>query len=312
ATHLMHAALNSVLGSHVEQKGSLVNEHHLRFDFSHFSAITDAEIQQIEDLVNSEIRANRGVQTSVMGIDEAKEAGAVALFGEKYGDEVRVVSMGDFSMELCGGTHITRTGDVGLFVIRSESGVAAGVRRIEALTGNAAMQYFAEKISTLANIAEMVKGNNTNTESKVQSLLDKIRELEKENNRLNDKLASSSGNDLVSGVVDVEGISVVASVMENANADSLRKTVDQLREKLGSVVVVLGTADGDKVTFVAGVSSDLVKQVHAGNLIRSVAEIAGGRGGGRPDMAQAGASQPEKLGDAIAAVEKLVAGQLQS
>ena len=262
--------------------------------------------------MNAEIRANREVLTSVMGIDEAKEAGAVALFGEKYGDEVRVVRMGDFSMELCGGTHITRTGDIGLFVIRSESGVAAGVRRIEALTGNAAMQYFAEKISTLGSIAAMVKGNNTNTESKVQSLLDKVRELEKENNRLNDKLASSSGDDLASSVIDVQGIQVVASVMENANADSMRKTADQLRDKLGSAVVVLGTAEGDKVSFIAAVTSDLTKRVHAGNLIRSVAEIAGGRGGGRPDMAQAGASQPEKLNDAVAAVEKLVEAQLQS
>ncbi len=312
ATHLMHAALKSVLGSHVEQKGSLVNEQYLRFDFSHFSAITPEEIQRIEDLVNAEIRANREVRTSVMGIDEAKEAGAVALFGEKYGDEVRVVRMGDFSMELCGGTHVTRTGDIGLFVIRSESGVAAGVRRIEALTGNAAMQYFAEKISTLGSIAAMVKGNNTNTESKVQSLLDRVRELEKENNRLNDKLASSSGDDLASSVIDVQGIQVVASVMENANADSMRKTADQLRDKLGSAVVVLGAAEGGKVSFIAAVTSDLTKRVHAGNLIRSVAEIAGGRGGGRPDMAQAGASQPEKLNDAIAAVEKLIEAQLQS
>jgi alanyl-tRNA synthetase len=312
ATHLMHAALKSVLGSHVEQKGSLVNDQYLRFDFSHFSPISNEEIKRIEDLVNAEIRANREVLTSVMGIDEANEAGAVALFGEKYGDEVRVVRMGDFSMELCGGTHITRTGDVGLFVIRSESGVAAGVRRIEALTGNAAMQYFSEKISTLGKIAEMVKGNSKNTETKVQNLLDKVRELEKENNRLNDKLASSSGDDLATSVIDVEGIPVVASVMEKANADSMRKTVDQLRDKLGSAVVVLGAVDGDKVSFVAGVTSDLTKRVHAGNLIRSVAEIAGGRGGGRPDMAQAGASKPEKLNDAIAAVEKLVEAQLQS
>ena len=312
ATHLMHAALKSVLGDHVEQKGSLVNDQHLRFDFSHFSALTDKEIKQIEDLVNSEIRANREVITSVMAIDEAKEAGAVALFGEKYGNEVRVVKMGDFSMELCGGTHIARTGDAGLFVIRSESGVAAGVRRIEALTGNAAMQYFAERLATLGKIATMVKGNNSNTEIKVQSLLEKVRELEKENNRLNDKLASSSGDDLASCVVDVQGIPVIASVMQNANPDSMRKTVDQLREKLGSVVVVLGASEGDKVSFVAGVSADLIKQVDAGNLIRAVAEIAGGRGGGRPDMAQAGANQPEKLSDAITAVEKLIEAQLQS
>jgi len=312
ATHLMHAALKSVLGDHVEQKGSLVNSDYLRFDFSHFSPVNEGEIKQIENLVNAEIRANRDVNTAVMAIDEAKAAGAVALFGEKYGDEVRVVRMGDFSMELCGGTHVSRTGDIGLFVIRSESGVAAGVRRIEALTGDAAMQYFSERMATLNKITVMVKGNITNTEEKVHSLLDKLHGLEKENNRLNDKLASSSGDDIASNVIEVEGIPVVASIMENANADTMRKTVDQLRSKLGSVVVVLGASNGEKVSFIAGVSPDLTDRVHAGNLVRSVAEIAGGRGGGRPDMAQAGASNPDKLNDAIAAVEKLVEAQLQS
>ena len=312
ATHLMHAALKSVLGNHVEQKGSLVNSDYLRFDFSHFSPLNEGEIRQIENLVNAEIRANREVHTAVMAIDEAKAAGAVALFGEKYGDEVRVVRMGDFSMELCGGTHVSRTGDIGLFVIRSESGVAAGVRRIEALTGNAAMKYFSERMATLNNISAMVKGNNSNAEAKIHSLLDKLRGLEKENNRLNDKLASSSGDDIASSVIEVDGVPVVASIMENANADSMRKTVDQLRSKLGSVVVVLGASNGDKVSFIAGVSADLTDRVHAGNLIRSVAEIAGGRGGGRPDMAQAGASNPDKLNDAISAVEKLVEAQLQS
>ncbi len=311
ATHLMHAALKSVLGNHVEQKGSLVNADYLRFDFSHFSPLSEDEIKQIENLVNKEIRANRDVHTAVMAIDEAKKAGAVALFGEKYGDEVRVVRMGDFSMELCGGTHVSRTGDVGLFVIRSESGVAAGVRRIEALTGNAAMQYFSERMATLNKISAMVKGNITNTEEKVQSLLDKLYGLEKENNRLNDKLASSSGDDIASTVIEVEGVPVVASIMDNANADTMRKTIDQLRSKLGSVVVVLGASNGEKVSFIAGVSADLTDRVHAGNLIRSVAGIAGGRGGGRPDMAQAGASKPEKLSEAIAAVKDLVAEQLK-
>ena len=312
ATHLMHAALRTVLGSHVEQKGSLVTDQYLRFDFSHFSPISQIELKRIEDLVNEEIRANRDVQTAVMGIDDAKKAGAVALFGEKYGDEVRVVQMGEFSMELCGGTHVTRTGDIGLFVIRSESGVAAGVRRIEALTGKAALDYFTDHVSTLDHINELLKGNSTNTEAKVRSLLDKLRELEKENNRLNDKLASSSGDDIASSVIDVEGIPVIASVMENASADSMRKTVDQLRNKLGSAVVVLGSAEGDKVSFVAGVTSDLTNRIHAGNLIRSVAEIAGGRGGGRPDMAQAGASNPDKLNEAIEAVKGLVEAQIQS
>jgi len=312
ATHLMHSALKSVLGSHVEQKGSLVTDQYLRFDFSHFSPISQIDIQRIADLVNDEIRANNDVLTDLMDIDDAKKAGAVALFGEKYGDEVRVVQIGEFSMELCGGTHVRRTGDIGLFVIRSESGVAAGVRRIEALTGKAALQYLAEHVSTLDHINELVKGNGTNTEAKVRSLLDKLRELEKENNRLNDKLASSSGDDIASSVIDVDGIPVIASVMEKASADSMRKTVDQLRNKLGSAVVVLGSAEGEKVSFVAGVTSDLTKRVHAGNLIRAVAEIAGGRGGGRPDMAQAGASNPEKLGEAIEAVKELVSAQILS
>ncbi len=312
ATHLMHAALKSVLGSHIEQKGSLVNSQYLRFDFSHFSPLSEDEINQIENQVNAEIRANRDVHTAVMAIDEAKATGAVALFGEKYGDEVRVVRMGDFSSELCGGTHVSRTGDIGLFAIRNESGVAAGVRRIEALTGNTAMQYFSEKIATLNNISAMVKANNSNAEEKIHGLLDKLRALEKENNRLNDKLASSSGDDIASSVIEVEGVPVLASIIENANIDSMRKTIDQLRNKLGSVVVVLGASNGEKVSFIAGVTPDLTDRVHAGNLIRSVAEIAGGRGGGRPDMAQAGASKPEKLNEAIAKVKELVAAQLQS
>ncbi|NOY17637.1 MAG: alanine--tRNA ligase [Gammaproteobacteria bacterium] len=312
ATHLMHAALKSVLGVYVEQKGSLVNSDYLRFDFSHFSPLSEGEIKQIENRVNTEIRANRTVHTDVMAIDEAKAAGAVALFGEKYGDEVRVVRMGDFSMELCGGTHVSRTGDIGLFVIRSESGVAAGVRRIEALTGDTAIQYFSERMATLNKISAMLKGNSANIEEKIHSLLDRLREIEKENNRLNDKLASSSGDDIALTVIEVEGVPVVASIMENANADTMRKTIDQLRSKLGSVVVVLGASNGEKVCFIAGVSPDLTDRIHAGNLIRAVAEIAGGRGGGRPDMAQAGGSKPEKLKEAIATVKELVAAQLQS
>jgi alanyl-tRNA synthetase len=308
----MHAALKTVLGSHVEQKGSLVTDEYLRFDFSHFNPMTHEEMQQVEDLVNTEIRANQPVESAVMDINEAKEAGAVALFGEKYGDVVRVIRMGDFSMELCGGTHVSRTGDIGLFVIRSESGVASGVRRIEALTGRGAMQYLQGRSQRLDIIAGLVKGNNKNTVEKVNSLLERVRELEKENSRLNDKLASSSGDDMASTVVDVDGIPVIASVMENATADSMRKTVDQLRSKLGSAVVVLGSTDGKKVSFVAGVTKDLTDRVHAGNLVRSVAEIAGGRGGGRPDMAQAGASNPDKLADAIAAVRDLVAAQANS
>ena len=310
ATHLMHAALKSVLGDHVEQKGSLVNDHYLRFDFSHFSPMTGAELQQVQDLVNAEIRANRPVDTALMAIDEAKKAGAMALFGEKYGDTVRVVSMGDFSMELCGGTHVARTGDIGLFVIRSESGVAAGVRRIEALTGNGAMNYLSGRSEALARIGELLKGNADNAEDKVRALIERSRELEKDNSRLNDKLASSAGSDLAGSAVDVQGIPVVAAKLSSPDAGAMRKTIDQLRSKLGSVVIVLGGSDGNKVTFVAGVSPDLTDRLHAGNLVKSVAEVAGGRGGGRPDMAQAGAPDATKLDAAIESVVSAVEAQL--
>jgi alanyl-tRNA synthetase len=312
ATHLMHAALKTVLGGHVEQKGSLVNDRYLRFDFSHFNAMTPEELQRVQDLVNAEIRANRDVDTQLMAIDDAKAAGAMALFGEKYGDNVRVVSMGDFSMELCGGTHVNRTGDIGLFVIRSESGVAAGVRRIEALTGAGAMDHLCGQAQTLNRIGTLLKGNVGNAEEKVQSLMDRSRELEKENSKLNDKLASSAGSDLASNVVDVQGVPVVAAKLANADAGAMRKTIDQLRSKLGSAVIVLGGSDGGKVTFVAGVSSDLTDRLHAGNLVKVVAEVAGGRGGGRPDMAQAGAPNPDKLDDAIDSVVSAVEAQLQS
>jgi alanyl-tRNA synthetase len=310
ATHLMHAALKSVLGEHVEQKGSLVNDHYLRFDFSHFSPMTGEQLQQVQDLVNAEIRANRPVDTALMAIDEAKKAGAMALFGEKYGDTVRVVSMGDFSMELCGGTHVTRTGDIGLFVIRSESGVAAGVRRIEALTGNGAMNYLSGRSETLARIGELLKGNADNAEDKVRLLIERSRELEKDNSRLNDKLAFSAGSDLAGSAVDVQGIPVVAAKLSSPDAGAMRKTIDQLRSKLGSVVIVLGGSDGNKVTFVAGISPDLTDRLHAGNLVKSVAEVAGGRGGGRPDMAQAGAPDAAKLDAAIESVVSAVEAQL--
>ena len=312
ATHLMHAALKSVLGDHVEQKGSLVNDRYLRFDFSHFNPMTEGELQQVQDLVNTEVRANREVNTALMAIDDAKKAGAMALFGEKYGDTVRVVSMGDFSMELCGGTHVGRTGDIGLFVIRSESGVAAGVRRIEALTGDEAMAYLTHKAQSLGRIGTMLKGNADNAEEKVRSLFERSRELEKENARLSDKLASSAGSDLASSAVDVQGIPVVAARLASPDAGAMRKTIDQLRSKLGSAVIVLGGSDGGKVTFVAGVTPDLTDRLHAGNLVRSVAEVAGGRGGGRPDMAQAGAPDASKLDTAIDSVVAAVEAQLSA
>jgi len=312
ATHLMHAALKQVLGKHVEQKGSLVTDRYLRFDFSHFSAMTDGELQAVQALVNDEIRANRAVDTELMSLDAAREAGAVALFGEKYGDTVRVVSMGEFSMELCGGTHVGRTGDIGLFVIRSEGGVAAGVRRIEALTGQGAMDYLTGQGESLKRIAAQLRATPDKAEEKVSSLLERIRELERQVSQLNDKLASAAGGDLADTAVEVQGIPVIATRAANADSDSMRKTIDQLRSRLGSAVVVLGAESDGKVTFIAGITADLTDRLHAGKLVKSVAELAGGRGGGRPDMAQAGASQPEKLDEALAAVTALIEQQLAS
>jgi len=312
ATHLMHAALKQVLGKHVEQKGSLVTDRYLRFDFSHFSAMTDGELQAVQALVNDEIRANRAVDTELMSLDAAREAGAVALFGEKYGDTVRVVSMGEFSMELCGGTHVDRTGDIGLFVIRSEGGVAAGVRRIEALTGQGAMDYLTGQGESLKRIAAQLRATPDKAEEKVSSLLERIRELERQVSQLNDKLASAAGGDLADTAVEVQGIPVIATRAANADSDSMRKTIDQLRSRLGSAVVVLGAESDGKVTFIAGITADLTDRLHAGKLVKSVAELAGGRGGGRPDMAQAGASQPEKLDEALAAVTALIEQQLAS
>lgn len=312
ATHLMHAALRKILGEHVQQKGSLVAADRLRFDFSHFEAISPEQLAEIESMVNEQIRANLEVETNIMAIDEAKDSGAMALFGEKYGDSVRVLRMGDFSTELCGGTHVGRTGDIGLFKIISEGGVAAGVRRIEAVCGQRALAWIDEDETRLQQIAGLVKGSRENVGDKVAQLVDRNRGLEKELEQLKSKLASSQGSDLVSQAIEVDGLQVLAARLEGADPKGLRDTVDQLKNKLGTAVVLLAAVNGDKISLVAGVSKDSLEKVQAGNLLKMVAEQIGGKGGGRPDMAQGGGTQPEALDGALASVVPWVTQQLSS
>ncbi len=303
ATHLLHAALRQVLGDHVTQKGSLVEADRLRFDFSHFEPVTKAQIQAIERIVNAEIRANNEVQTRLMSYDDAVEAGAMALFGEKYSDEVRVLSIGEFSTELCGGTHARRAGDIGLFKIILETGTAAGIRRIEAVTGEHAVAWLERLESNFAAVSELVKGGREDTLDKVQQMAERSRKLEKELEQLKGKLASNQGSELAEQAIEINGIKVLAAKLEGADAKTLRDTVDQLKNKLGSAVVVLGAVVGVKVSLTAGVTSDLIKQVKAGELVNHVAQQVGGKGGGRPDMAQAGGTEPAGLDSALASVK---------
>ncbi len=312
ATHLLHAALKRVLGEHVNQKGSLVGPDRLRFDFSHFEPVTAEQLQEIERLVNAQIRKNVMVETRIMSLEDAKATGAMALFGEKYGDQVRVLRMGDFSTELCGGTHVKAVGDIGLFKIVSESGVAAGVRRIEAVTGEAALRWVEDDEERLTRIAAMVKAGREDLDDKVAQLIERNRRLEKALEQLKAKLASAAGSDLAGQAVDVDGVKVLAAKIEGADPKSLRDTMDQLKNKLGSAVVVLATVKGDKVSLVAGVTKDLTQRLKAGDLVRMVAEKVGGKGGGRPDMAQAGGNDPDALPEALAAVEPWVRAQLAS
>ncbi len=308
ATHLLHAALRQVLGEHVTQKGSLVEADRLRFDFSHFEPVTKAQLQEIERIVNAEVRANHAVQTRLMNYDDAVEAGAMALFGEKYSDEVRVLSIGDFSTELCGGIHAERAGDIGLFKIIFETGTAAGVRRIEAVTGEHALAWLERLESNFAAVSELVKGGRDDTLDKVQQLVDRSRKLEKELEQLKGKLASSQGSELAEQAIEVNGIKVLAAKLEGADARTLRDTVDQLKNKLGSAVIVLGAVTGEKVSLTAGVTPDLIKQIKAGDLVKHVAQQVGGKGGGRPDMAQAGGTEPAALDAALASVKEWVEG----
>jgi alanyl-tRNA synthetase len=313
ATHLLHAALRTVLGDHVAQKGSLVDSERLRFDFSHPQAVSARELKDIENRVNAQIRANTEVSTRVMSMDDAVAAGAMALFGEKYGDEVRVLAMGqdDFSVELCGGTHAIRTGDIGLMRIVSESGVASGVRRIEGVTGAGALAAIDRDQQHLAAVCNAVKGSSDNVADKVMALRSENRDLDKEIARLKQKLASSAGGDLTAGAVDVAGVKVLAANVEGADAKSLRDTLDQCKNKLGSGVILLSAITDDKVALAAGVTSDLTSRVKAGDLMREMAQRLGGKGGGRPDMAQGGGTDVAALSEVLKSVPDWVASALQ-
>lgn len=303
ATHLLHAALRKVLGEHVSQKGSLVDSQRLRFDFSHFEAVSKQELTEIEALVNQQIRLNTPVQTDVMDMESAGKRGAMMLFGEKYGDSVRVLSMGgDFSIELCGGTHVQRTGDIGLMRISAESGIAAGVRRIEAVTGAAALAAFDSAENELSNLAGLLKTGREKIADKVQQLLAQQKQLEKELGALKGKLASSAGNDLMSQVEEINGVKVLITKLDGADAKSLRDTVDQLKNKLGSGVLLLAADEGEKVSLVAGVTKDLTGRFKAGDIMKLAAEAVGGKGGGRPDMAQGGGTDSAAIPAALQAV----------
>ena len=303
ATHLLHAALRKVLGEHVSQKGSLVDSQRLRFDFSHFEAVSKQELTEIETLVNQQIRLNTPVQTEVMDMESAGKRGAMMLFGEKYGDSVRVLSMGgDFSIELCGGTHVQRTGDIGLMRISAESGIAAGVRRIEAVTGAAALAAFDSAENELSNLAGLLKTGREKIADKVQQLLAQQKQLEKELGALKGKLASSAGNDLMSQVEEINGVKVLITKLDGADAKSLRDTVDQLKNKLGSGVLLLAADEGEKVSLVAGVTKDLTGRFKAGDIMKLAAEAVGGKGGGRPDMAQGGGTDSAAIPAALQAV----------
>ena len=310
ATHLLHAALRKVLGNHVTQKGSLVDAQRTRFDFSHPQPMTPEEIQHVEILVNQAIRANHAVDVRRMKYDQAIKHGAMALFGEKYGDEVRVIGMGDFSTELCGGTHVKRSGDIGLFKIVSEGGVAAGIRRIEAVTGDGALDYIQRQQQTLFDAAGALKAQPQEINQKITQVLDNVKSLEKELARLKSKLAAAQGDDLGASAVDVKGAKVLAAEIDGADAKALRETLDKLKDKLGSAAIVLASREGGKVTLIAGVTADLTDRVKAGELVNHVATQCGGKGGGRPDMAQAGGTLPDNLPKALASVAEWVGGKV--
>jgi len=310
ATHLLHAALRHVLGAHVTQKGSLVAPDRLRFDFAHSQPLTAEEIRDIEDLVNTEIRRNHAADVKLMSYDDAIKAGAMALFGEKYGSEVRVMKFGEFSTELCGGTHVTRTGDIGFFKIVSESGIASGVRRIEAVTGDNALRYVRSLENTLDRIGSRVKATRDDVDVRVEQLAERSRKLEKEIDKLRKQLASGQGTDLTAQAVDVDGIKFVAARVDGADAAALRDAVDQLKNKLGKAAVILAAVSDDKVQLAAGVTKAETARLKAGELVNFVAQQVGGKGGGRPDMAMAGGNDPAKLDAALASVEGWIREQL--
>ncbi len=302
ATHLMHKALREVLGEHVQQKGSLVDTEKTRFDFVHNAPMTDEQIRQVETIVNTEIFTNQATQARIMDIESAQKTGALMLFGEKYGDEVRVLDIGS-SRELCGGTHVNRTGDIGLFSIIAEGGVAAGVRRVEAVTGQNALRYMQKMEATLGGIAGTLKVLPTEVPTRVNNLLDQLRKLERELNAIKGRLASSQGDDLATQAIDIAGVKVLSTTLEGADANTIRETMDKLKDKLKSAVIVLASVNGEKVSIAAGVTSDLVAKIKAGELVNHVASQVGGKGGGKPDMAMAGGTDASKLPMALASVE---------
>jgi len=311
ATHLLHAALRHVLGAHVAQKGSLVNPERTRFDFAHGEAVTAAQIAELERVVNHVIAANYEVKAELMSMEAAQKSGAMMLFGEKYGDEVRVLTMGDFSAELCGGTHVKRTGDIGLFKIVAESGVAAGVRRIEAVTGEGALAYIQAQDALIKEAAGALKAQTSDeVVAKIGALQDNVKALEKELAKLKGQLAASAGDSLSDAAADVNGVKVLAAELPGADNTALRETLDKLKDKLGSAAIVLAAKGDGKVALVAGVTADLTGKLKAGELVNFVAQQVGGKGGGRPDMAQAGGTQPENLDAALKGVQAWVAGKL--
>ncbi len=310
ATHLMHEALRQVLGDHVQQKGSLVDSEKLRFDFSHYQPLTRDEIVHIETIVNDQVRLNSETSAELMDMDSAKSTGAMALFGEKYGDVVRVLRIGADSVELCGGTHVSQAGDIGVFKVVFETGIASGVRRIEAVTGQVAVKRFIESENQLELAAQALKANRDDLVARIQQLNTTNRNLEKELKALKSKAASQAGGDLATQAVDIKGIKVLAASLDGANVKTLRETVDQLKNKLGDAAVVLASSEAGKVSIIAGVSKTLTAKIKAGDLVNLVAEQCGGRGGGRPDMAQAGGNQPENLPAALESVANWVENQL--
>jgi alanyl-tRNA synthetase len=306
ATHLLHAALRQVLGDHVQQKGSLVAPDRLRFDFANYEAVTADELEQIESIVNDQIRLNSAAETRVLSFDDAIAAGALAFFGDKYGDKVRVLGIGDFSTELCGGTHVSRAGDIGLFRIVAESGIAAGVRRIEAVTGKAALARVRETDRALREAAGLLKGAREEVPARLGQLVDRTRQLEREVAELKSRLATGSGRDLLDNVRTVAGVQLLVARIDGVDSGALRASADQFRDQLGSGVVVLGGVEGDKVRLVASVSRDLTDRFRAGDIIKPIASRVGGSGGGRPDFAQAGGTQPEELDAALALAGDLI------
>jgi len=311
ATHLLHAALRQVLGPHVAQKGSLVNDKYLRFDFSHTEAMSEQQLRQVTEIVNQQIRLNLPVTTEIMDIEEAKQKGAMALFGEKYDQQVRVLTMGDFSVELCGGTHAQRTGDIGLFVLDSESGTAAGVRRIEAFTGQRALDTVFAAQDQLTQIAQLIKANSTNLNDKVKALAEHTRVLEKQVQQLKDQQAAQKSASLADQVTEIGGVKVLVSELPAVEPKLLRTMVDDLKNQLGSAVIVLGTVSEDKVSLIVGVTKDLTDRIKAGELIGLIAPKVGGKGGGRPDMAQAGGNLPDALTATLAEVPSIISNKLQ-